>query len=71
MTTSVDGECPVCALYRLVDRWLAEAEEERRDGSEHTSETLKECSTELVTMLPPRGHAFHDLSIGWAARVNG
>lgn len=70
MTQSIDGACPVCALFGMVDRWMDESKVGHAfDNSEDTNDTLRECAEELAMMLPPRGHGFHDLSVGWAARV--
>ena len=49
-TTGVD-------LYRLLDGWLKEADDMSNGLDDSTRETLRECATDLVDLLPARGWA--------------
>lgn len=51
-------DCMICDLYAIFDRHLAD----NTGGSDATA-AVADLAADLVTVLPPRGHAFHKLGI--------
>lgn len=47
-------DCMICDLYKVIDKQLSFSDPEKIAG---------DFAADLVTVLPPRGHAFHKLGI--------
>jgi hypothetical protein len=46
--------CMICDLYAVIDKQLSFSDPEH---------IAAEFAADIVTVLPPRGHGFHDLAI--------
>jgi hypothetical protein len=51
------SDCMICDLYAVIDRHLTDS----------GTDAIADYTADLVTVLPPRGHAFHKLAI-WEQR---